>query len=400
MAKHHMGARHDWARANELALHGLPRSRGWALYWYGVTAHAGYPDGYLRIGHLELEAPPDPERDQRARQAFRNALDKGFAEAQVELDRLGPEPPAPPFDATLAEHGDLRDVFESLKDHAGPGAWAAVFQTQFQRLADARPYFEQMRDRAPTLRAWPEAMACELVDLYCAARLNDLMLASFQHASASNWPCPPPDLTLKQYVDVWQRLGFESVTPARFHPFWCEIVSVETAPDGAIGDDAIAGPHGDATIEIVEVLWPAIRLGAMLFSRAGVRVRAPASVLAPDVAPASILYWTWNRRHRPATDLSEGWGHNSQWSTDFRRDFDLGDRYAYNVDVGDKSRVDLRELPPPGRGGRSLDSLSRDDRIDFLRHRCLTRHVLETDAGLWPYHDFHEEPHDDPRRVD
>ncbi|MFD0531918.1 hypothetical protein ACFQ1I_43790 [Kitasatospora arboriphila] len=47
-----------------------------------------------------------------------------------------------------------------------------------------------------------------------------------------------------------------------FDPFLHEIVEVEQADDPA------------APIEVTEVLWPGLMLGELLFSRAGVRVRA------------------------------------------------------------------------------------------------------------------------------
>ena len=393
MVKNHVQARYDWAWAHEHGLHGLRRSRGLAIHAYSIAAYAGLHAGYLRMGRLFLEAPPGPERNREARQAFGWALEHGLVEAQAEIDRIDREDAPPPVDEVGYAGGNLRDVFSAVEEHVGAQAWATLFEPRAQRLAGARPYFEQMRDRAPTWHAWPEARSGELGDLYCAARLNDLMLAGFQGDAPSTSGPHPLDLTREQYVDVWQRLGFEAKTPTRFHPFWCEIVVLETSPDIELAPDAIGGPRGDAAIALVEVLWPAIHLGGMLFSRAGVRIRAPAAVLAPDVATVSTLHWTWRRHARPTTDLSEGWGHNSQWGTDFRRDFDLGDRYAYNVDVAPKDRADLRSPTLDARANERMNGLGMADRVDFLRHRCLTRHVLGDDLDLWPYYDFFEEPH-------
>jgi len=45
-----------------------------------------------------------------------------------------------------------------------------------------------------------------------------------------------------------------------------------------------------------------------------------------------VLYFTYLRRSRPTCDLSHGWGSNSQWSTDFRRDYAGGGMLHHNVD--------------------------------------------------------------------
>lgn len=117
----------------------------------------------------------------------------------------------------------------------------------------------------------------------------------------------------------------------------------------------------------------------MMFSRAGVRVRAPRTLLTPGVADQSVLHWSYRRRYRRSWDRSYGWGHNSQWGTDLRRDFDLGDRYIYNVDAA--RRRDLRKLPEDF---KDEDGMSRADMIELLRHRCITRPIARLDADLPP----------------
>ena len=85
-----------------------------------------------------------------------------------------------------------------------------------------------------------------------------------------------PDISREQYVEFWEQLGFDAVEPTGFHPFWCEIVEVTESE----GDD----------VEVVDVLWPALTLGSMMFSRSGVRVRAPRALLAAGFADRSRLY--------------------------------------------------------------------------------------------------------------
>jgi hypothetical protein len=77
-------------------------------------------------------------------------------------------------------------------------------------------------------------------------------------------------------------------------------------------------------------------------------------------------------RDRPCQDLSTGWGSNSQWGTDFRRDYVDGDLLRYNVDA------------KPDR----FAPKARDD--ELLRHRCSVRAPALDDA--FPYYSTAVEP--------
>jgi hypothetical protein len=92
----------------------------------------------------------------------------------------------------------------------------------------------------------------------------------------------------------------------------------------------------------------------------------------------SCLYWAWWRRSRPVADLSHGWGHNSQWNTDFRRDYIAGGELHYNVD-GHKHHPFADDT-----------DLSQAAARELLRYRCSTRADLGRD--LWPWHLTHTEP--------
>jgi hypothetical protein len=72
-------------------------------------------------------------------------------------------------------------------------------------------------------------------------------------------------------------------------------------------------------VTVEEVLWPGFWFGDLLFSRAGVRVRAPQHLIDATVATTSTLYFTFRREPRRTNDLSHGWGSNSQWRTSFPR---------------------------------------------------------------------------------
>ncbi|GAA5085724.1 hypothetical protein HNP84_010209 [Thermocatellispora tengchongensis] len=81
---------------------------------------------------------------------------------------------------------------------------------------------------------------------------------------------------------------------------------------------------------------------------------------------------------RATDDRSHGWGHNSQWSTDFRRDHLADGRLHYNVEAA---------LRPDDREEEDLDPASM---IELVRHRCST--VVDHGGDLYPYRHHHVEP--------
>lgn len=115
-------------------------------------------------------------------------------------------------------------------------------------------------------------------------------------------------------------LALTLVDEPDFDPFLHEIVSVEQADDPG------------SPVEIVESLWPAVMNGELLFSRAGVRVRGGAQHVVAGVADRAPLDDVFLRRHRATVDESLGWGHNSQWKTDFRRNYRTATADHLNVD--------------------------------------------------------------------
>ncbi|MDM5181684.1 hypothetical protein PO883_31385 [Massilia sp. DJPM01] len=282
------------------------------------------------------------------------------------------------FDADRHWRGNLRALYDAMRKYEGERVWDDVFLARWTALEDAGAYFGEIRRRAGSLHAWPELLEGESENLYCASRLSDVMLLRFQHGGSGY---AGPDITSDNYAALFAHLGFRAELPSRFHPFWCEVVEVSES-------------SGD-TIEMTGLLWPALLLGNMMFSRAGVSVSAPAHLLARGIADQSALYWSYWRKNRKTIDLSMGWGSNSQWGTDLRRDFDLGDRYAYNVDGGNK-RIDLR-LPLVDDDEQAMDYMDIADRIDFLRNRCLTRSDMPGGSDFWPYDDYFEELKDGER---
>jgi hypothetical protein len=154
-------------------------------------------------------------------------------------------------------------------------------------------------------------------------------------------------------------LGFRVVNPTAFSQFLHEIVEVEQSNEVA------------REIGLLTEFWPALMLGPMLFSRAGVGVIGGVKRVNKTVAENSTLYWAYARRNRPCSDLSHGWGSNSQWRTGFRRDYEFEGRAYLNVDA-QPARSNL----PRG--------LTDDELMELLQHRCFITTTKPHD-DLWPY---------------
>jgi hypothetical protein len=79
------------------------------------------------------------------------------------------------------------------------------------------------------------------------------------------------------------------------------------------------------------------------------------------------------------SDLSHGWGSNSQWRTAFRRDYQVAGEVCYNTD----GEHDLRK---PFARSEDRDGLSQEERIELLVSRCFIL-TERSHTGLWPFDD-------------
>ncbi|MBB2940635.1 hypothetical protein FB565_000339 [Actinoplanes lutulentus] len=203
--------------------------------------------------------------------------------------------------------------------------------------------------------------------LYALSRVAEVLILSSQPEKTADDADPDPLLPPRAYEQFITGIGGRSVNIGSFHPFLHEITDVASA------DNSQAQP------ELVASRWPACFVGSMLLLRGGVTVRAGADRLDPQITTESTLYWAWHRQYRPVSDLSHGWGSNSQWRTRFRRDYWLADRLAYNVDAV----VDPRAVS-------DADEDQRDRDVDLLRYRCST--LVDHGADAWVWDSHHTEP--------
>jgi hypothetical protein len=270
----------------------------------------------------------------------------------------------------------FRELFFQARDEAPPGwgeeillPWLDQHQAVIDELRSVgRP--ENHRVRVAPDRNYFTV----LQGLYVVSRLVDVLIAPHQPvnddpALLAWWNGRPWWHGELPSMSAWgsfcARIGATLIDESAFHPFFHEVVAVESAEDP------------DEPPSLVEQHWPGALMGSMLLVRAGVTVRAGANVMDPAVAARSCLYFSWFRRNRVVRDLSHGWGQNSQWGTDFRRDYIVDGQLHYNVDREGRQTLSAEDLPP-------------EQRRELLRYR----HSVHNDLGddCWPYDEMFIEP--------
>ncbi|MCP9951481.1 hypothetical protein [Actinomadura madurae] len=278
--------------------------------------------------------------------------------------------------------GFFRRLYEGLFDHhddvAGrEGYLAGQQRTVAAHLADLAPLRKRELIPAGGYKGDDE-QPWRIMKLYGLSRVGDYLIEMFCPEGE-----PPPGFGRTGF----RRLDFDGravhtrffaaigMTPFEhgeaFSPFHHEIFAVVQDPSAT-------------RVTLEEVLWPGFWLGDLLFSRAGVRVRAPRHLIDAEVAATSTLYFTSRRVPRPVSDLSHGWGSNSQWRTMFHRFYADEDGLHLNWD----GEVDIGEDPPADPVDQPANTDPLDQRRELLLHRCFVRSALPRDEDdRFPFDD-------------
>jgi hypothetical protein len=241
-------------------------------------------------------------------------------------------------DALVDRHNDPLDVVEPLVPELAAAAAAldAVCAASGRAVVDPEP-------------SW---------SLYALSRVVDVLV------SAVGPRAPPRNgvdvgmhvFTLSLLMDA---IGARSVTAA-FHPFFHEIVDVTVAADD------------NQEPVIVDEYWPCFMRDALLLCRGGVHIEAGARHIDKAAAETSTMYFTHQRAWRHTHDLSHGWGSNSQWRTDFRRDYFVDGVAHFNT-----------QASSVGDGGGSLTA---ERQHELLVHRCFVTAASDDEENEhWPY---------------
>jgi len=155
---------------------------------------------------------------------------------------------------------------------------------------------------------------------YSFHRFNEILLLSFQKPKFSKSK-DISKITLDQYIQIMTQVGLEVCQHKTFDPIWHQIVEVEYHQDD------------EKDIEIVLEIWPACKLKNLVMSRAGCKVIGGKNKINKNIAENYTLYWSHWRLDKKYNDQSLAWGSNSQWRTNFRRDYVLDKCLIYNHDA-------------------------------------------------------------------
>lgn len=272
----------------------------------------------------------------------------------------------------LREFPGIRQVFHALcalsaGEDAGELLGFAAGQEWMAGLARRARSVARI-DATPPFEPGNEDLLETLWQLYAASRVRDVLLLAHQPAPDGDTvreldealgraqPLFRP-VPVDQITDFFAAIGCQPVTEASFDPILHEIITCEAAADPA------------DPIQITGQAWPALMIGELVFTRAGVRVRAGSAHALPGAADRSTLHWEYWRRHRTTSDGSFWWGHNSQWKTELRRDYRTSRGHVYDFDALSSHSINRRqsltgqETPPP----------LTTDQASFIKNRCQLR---------------------------
>jgi hypothetical protein len=202
-----------------------------------------------------------------------------------------------------------------------------------------------------------------LHNLYALSRCNDFLLYQLWTNGDNAW------FNGRSYLWFFTEIGFSSFQCETFSPFHHEIVEVEPEENGL-------------PVQVVDVMWPGLMFGDMMFSRAGVTVLAHPGVIDKHTAEKSLLHHAYMRPNRPCTDLSMGWGSNSQWGTRFERSYEDETHFYFGC-PSDASRPEMLDLfdghntSQQWSGPAVLNQLGFERCRELVMHRCFVRGAIE-----------------------
>ncbi|WP_425396160.1 hypothetical protein [Aeoliella sp.] len=254
----------------------------------------------------------------------------------------------------------IAELYWALLDYRGADVYSDLLAPWLNKQLEVRHWIQEFETRSSS--DWTVATEEDLWMLYALSRVTSTLLLCFQTRREGQREVPSPSLTVDDFQQFHEQLGFQVVSPQEYHPFFHEILDVTPTEDA------------QSPIRVKQCDWPCLMLDNMLFLRAGCAITGGASHVVKETAENSKLYWTFCRLDRPHDDLSHGWGHNSQWRTSFRRDYHVNGEYHFNVDAS-------HSLNEPN---CSVEEVSPAVMVELVRNRCVIRTSI-ADGDLYPY---------------
>ena len=273
----------------------------------------------------------------------------------------------------------IRQVFHALCD-LGEGEDA----TELLGFAAGQEWMEDLARRAASVARLDHTMPAEpetdelhetLWQLYAASRVRDVLLLAHQPGPAGDsvreldqalYREQPRFLPVPvgQVTQFFAGIGARPVMEASFDPILHEIISCQAAG------------HPDAPVQVTGHAWPALMIGELVFTRAGVHVRAGSAHALPGVADRSTLHWEYWRRHRTTSDGSFWWGSNSQWRTSLCRDYITSRGHVYDYDAFSSFRRQLRLFAADDSADKPLTA----EQASLIKNRCQL--LVEEEPGF------------------
>ena len=293
----------------------------------------------------------------------------------IEPDRAAE---APNWRDRLEKYPSMRHVFHALcalgEDEDATELLEFAARQEWMTDLARRAASEARLDTTMPLEPETDDLLTTLWQLYAASRVRDVLLFAHQPDPAEDsvreldkalYREPPRfrPVDVDQVISFFAAIGGQPVTEASFDPILHEIVTCEASEDE------------EAPIQIIGQAWPALMIGELVFTRAGVQVKAGAAHAVPGVADRSTLEWEYWRRHRHTADASFWWGTNSQWRTEIRRDYITSSGHVYDYDAFSSFRRRSRLLTQDDSADQPLTA----DQESFIKNRCPLRTDAEPD---------------------
>lgn len=252
----------------------------------------------------------------------------------------------------------IRDLYHKIEEYKGDKILTELLlpwleQNRYREYLHALPLNREMREEDN----W---------ELYAFSRVLDLLALSSRPGSyPEDLEEKEPFLTTDEYIQLAKSLGLNIGYPEKYAPFHCEIAT------------AIAGP---LNFEIVGYQHPVVKMKNLMIKRSPVVITLDPEAYDFNLVNSALLYWTFRRSNRKTTDLSEGWGSNSQWRTAFRLDLETGQSYIYNLN----GKFDLNVPDPATREELKKQDLRLEDAIELVVNRQFIRCAKKYDYQF-PY---------------
>jgi hypothetical protein len=264
----------------------------------------------------------------------------------------------------------IRDLYDKILNFEGEGLYQNVLQIWVAENS-YKKYLSNIFNKRQSDNKIDLSQE-GIWEFYALTRVLDILTLRFQtnnKADGSDWL--GPEFSLSEYIAFIDLIGLDAIVPKSFDTFDCEIIEAQ---------------EGQNDFHISECCFPAVKLENLIIKRAGVKIMLNSQDYNLTLINNASIYWTYRRKNRKCLDLSQGWGSNTQWSTDFRIDVETKDSFVYNL----KGKFDLNNLTPELSEELSQQNLELQEAIELTKFRHFIKSTKD-DTDLFPYDFKYEE---------